>query len=48
MRQRVNSFLASGETVHLLITFANSLEPDHSVILDLVQNGLTLPYCNCF
>ena len=27
-KSRLNSFLASGDFFHLLITFANSLEPD--------------------
>ena len=40
-----NSFLASGDLCHLLITFANSLDPDqdqHTVGPDLDPNSLTL------
>ena len=40
-----NSLLASGALCHLLITFANSLNPDqdqHSVGPDLDPNSLTL------
>ena len=41
----LNSFLAGGEFCCLLITFANSLDPDQdrlNVGPDLVPNGLTL------
>ena len=37
-----NSFLASGDFCHLLITFANSLDPDQNVGPDLDQNCLSL------
>ena len=40
-----NSFLARGDFCHLLILFANSLDPDqdrHSVGPDLEPNCLTL------
>ena len=42
---RVNSLLASSKFCHLLITFANSLDPDQdrqNVGLDLASNCLTL------
>ena len=45
MFNRTNSFLASGNFCHLLITFANSLDPDQdgsSVGPDLGPNRLTL------
>ena len=41
----INSFLASGYLCYLLITFANSLDPDQdrqNVGPDLNPNGLTL------
>ena len=41
----INSFLATGVFCHLLITFANSLDPDqdrYSVCPDLNSNSLTL------
>ena len=44
-RIRVNSFLASGDFCHLLITFANSLDPDQNgqdVGPDVDPNCLTL------
>ena len=40
----INSFPASGDFCHLLITFENSLDPDqeqHSVAADLDPNDLT-------
>ena len=38
----VNSFLASGHFCHLLITFANGLDPDKNIGPDLDSNHLTL------
>ena len=41
----INSFLASGDICHLLITFANCLDPDQdrqNVSPDLDPNSLTL------
>ena len=41
----INYFLASGNFCHLLITFANSLDPDQdqlNVLLDLDPNCLQL------
>ena len=45
----ISSFHASGNFCHLLITFANSLEPEqdwHNVGSGLVPNGLTLWECS--
>ena len=40
--QQVDSFLASDDFGHLLITFADSLDPDHDVGPDLDPSRLTL------
>ena len=40
--QRVKSFFANGNFCHLLITFADSLDPDQDRHPDLDPNGLTL------
>ena len=43
---RLNSFLANGNFGHLLITFANSLDPDQdqqNFGLDLDQNSEKIP-----
>ena len=45
----LNSLLASGDFCHLLITFANSLDPDQDrqiVGPDLDGNSLTLRFCS--
>ena len=44
-KKHLDSFLSSGNFCHLLITFANSLDPDQvrrKVVPDLDPNGLTL------